>query len=105
MWHLIPLEPFIYFRNNIISLILKEKDVSSAIKDRVQQVFQNLFDDTLLIIDSDTTADDIEEWDSLTHIDLIVAIEKEFKIKFSTAEVTGMKNVGDLLNLIERKTA
>lgn len=79
--------------------------MSSAIKDRVQQVFQNLFDDTLLIIDSDTTADDIEEWDSLTHIDLIVAIEKEFKIKFSTAEVTGMKNVGDLLNLIERKTA
>jgi acyl carrier protein len=79
--------------------------VSQAIKDRIQEIFQDLFDDNSLQINPQTTADDIEEWDSLTHIDLIVAIEKAFKIKFSTAEVTGMKNVEDLLSLIERKTS
>jgi acyl carrier protein len=80
-----------------------EMPVSQAIKDRVQLIFQDLFDDTSLQINNQTTADDIEAWDSLTHIDMIVAVEKAFKIKFSTAEVTGMKNVGELISLIERK--
>jgi acyl carrier protein len=77
--------------------------VSLEIKDRLQRTFQNIFDDSSIQIDTSTTADDIEDWNSLTHIDLIVAIEKEFKIRFSTAEVTGMKDVGDLIGLIERK--
>lgn len=77
--------------------------MSLEIKDRLQRTFQNIFDDSSIQIDTSTTADDIEDWNSLTHIDLIVAIEKEFKIRFSTAEVTGMKDVGDLIGLIERK--
>jgi len=49
------------------------------------------------------TAVDVAEWDSLNHINLIVAIEREFKIKFTTAEVAGLKNAGDLIDLILRK--
>lgn len=49
------------------------------------------------------TATDVEDWDSLNHINLIVAIEREFKIKFTTAEVAGLKNAGDLMDLIVRK--
>ena len=51
------------------------------------------------------TASDVEDWDSLNHINLIVAVEREFKVKFTTAEVSGLKNVGDLMDLIGRKTA
>jgi len=49
------------------------------------------------------TANDVENWDSLTHIDLIVAIEKEFRVRFTTAEVSGLKNVGELESLVEKK--
>ena len=50
------------------------------------------------------TAEDIEMWDSLTHIELIVALEREFRVKFTTGEVTKLKNVGDLVYLIQAKT-
>ena len=55
--------------------------------------------------DSPTVAADIDAWDSLTHIDLIVQIEKEFRIKFTTGEVRGFGNVGDIINLISHKAA
>lgn len=77
--------------------------MSVDIEERVQRIFQEVFDDPKLQVESHTTANDVEEWDSLTHINLIVAIEKSFKIRFTTAEVTGMKNVGDLLSAITRK--
>ena len=51
------------------------------------------------------TAADVAAWDSLTHIDLVVEVEKEFKIKLSTAEVRGLKNVGDFAALIAKKAA
>jgi acyl carrier protein len=72
---------------------------------RLTRVFQDVFDDDTLEIRPEMTADDVEDWDSLTHINLITAVEKEFKVKFTTAEVTGMKNVGDLIALIEKKSA
>ena len=50
-----------------------------------------------------TTAEDIEDWDSLTHIQLIEEIEQEFKIKFTLQEITGLKNVGEFITLVERK--
>jgi acyl carrier protein len=78
--------------------------MSNTIKEQVQHIFQDIFDDPGLQVETETTANDVEEWDSLTHINLIVAIEKAFKIRFTTAEVTGMKNVGDLLSAIARKT-
>lgn len=77
--------------------------MSTDIEARVNRVFQAVFDAPDLTVGSETTANDVEGWDSLTHIDLIVAVEKEFKIRFRTAEVNGMKNVGDLVRLIVQK--
>lgn len=64
------------------------------------QVFQEYFDDDTIILREETTADDIEDWDSLEHINLIVSIEKQFGMKFSMGEVTTMKNVGEMVSII-----
>jgi len=76
---------------------------SNTVKVRLDKVFQDIFDDPALQITESTTASDIDAWDSLTHIDLIVQVEKEFKIKLSTGEVRGLKNVGDFIALIAKK--
>ena len=73
------------------------------VKSRLNQVFRDIFDDPSLEITESTTADDVEAWDSLTHIDLIVQVEAEFKIKLSTGEVRNLKNVGDFIALIAKK--
>jgi len=70
---------------------------------RVQEIMADTFDLDDLAITPDTTAADIEEWDSLSHIRLIVAIEREFGIKFSNSEIEGLANVGDLLAAISSK--
>ncbi len=69
----------------------------------LDEVFQDVFDDDSIMVHDDTTADDIEDWDSLEHINLIVAVEKAFKIKFSLGETTGMKNVGEMVDTILKK--
>ena len=66
-------------------------------------VFQNVFDDDSIIVNDKTTADDIEDWDSLEHINLIVTIEKQFHIKFSMGETNTMKNVGEMVDLIMQR--
>lgn len=71
--------------------------------ERVQQVFRKVFDDKALIITSQTSADTIEQWDSLVHIELIAAIEEEFKINFSFNEVVKFNDVGDMIDLIQNK--
>ena len=76
---------------------------SATVKSRLDKVFQDIFDDPSLQITESTTASDIDAWDSLTHIDLIVQVEKEFKIKLSTGEVRGLKDVGDFMTLIAGK--
>lgn len=77
--------------------------MSEAIEATLQEVFRKVFDDPELLVESGTTADDVEGWDSLTHINLIVAVEKQFRVRFTTAEVRGMRNVGDLAGAIARK--
>ncbi len=72
-------------------------------KERLQEVFRRVFDDGEIVIEEDTTADDIEDWDSLTHVQLILAVEEEFHAKFSTAEIMRLKNVGEFIRLIEKK--
>jgi acyl carrier protein len=67
------------------------------------KIFIYQLDNQEIILTSETMAADIEEWDSLSHIQLIVAIEKHFKIRFTTAEITGFKNVGEMCNAIEKK--
>ena len=73
------------------------------IKQRLTSVLRSVFDDKDIEIDETTTAADIERWDSLSHIHLILAIEKEFSVRFTTREVRSLKSVGDLLRMIEQK--
>lgn len=73
------------------------------IYERVNAVFREVFDDESIEVNELTTSNDIEDWDSLEHINLIVAIENEFGIKFGMNEVTGMKNVGEMVKIINDK--
>lgn len=73
------------------------------IREAVQEIFRDLFDDDKLIITNETDAEDIADWDSLMQIRLTVAIEKEFKIKFDFEELKALRNVGDMLELVEKK--
>jgi acyl carrier protein len=75
----------------------------SDVHTRLSTIFRDVFDDESLVLRDDLTAEDVENWDSLTHINLIVAIEKEFRIRFTTAEVSGLKNVGELEALVAAK--
>ena len=64
------------------------------------EVFRDVFDDDSITVTETTTADDIEDWDSLEHINLILAIEERFNVKFNMGEVTGMKNVGEMVDIL-----
>ena len=75
----------------------------SQILDEVQAIFREVLDNEEIVLANETTADDIEEWDSLTHIQLIVAIEKHFKIKFTSKEILSWQNVGQLIDSISAK--
>ena len=67
---------------------------------RLTEVFRDVFDDEDLEINDSTTADDIEAWDSLEHISLVSAVEKAFKMRFTMKEVSGMKNVGEMISIL-----
>ncbi len=71
--------------------------------EKLDEVFQDVFDDEEIHVGETTTADDIEDWDSLEHINLIVAVEHAFQIKFSMGQVTKMKNVGEMADIILEK--
>jgi acyl carrier protein len=75
----------------------------------LQDVFRQVFGDEDIVIADTTTADLIDGWDSMMHINLIIGIEKRFGVKFAAAEIAGLKsegqNVGGLINLLERKMA
>lgn len=70
------------------------------IMERLTEVFREVFDDDSINICDSTTANDIEEWDSLEHINLIEAVEKEFSMRFQMREVSGMKDVGEMADII-----
>ncbi len=76
----------------------------AEIFERLNIVFQDIFDDDGIIVSEAATADDIEEWDSLMHVTLISAVEDEFAIKFQMKEIVIMKNVGEMADIIERET-
>lgn len=71
--------------------------------ERVNAVFRDIFDDDHIVVTDTTTANDIEDWESLEHINLIVGIENEFGIKFNMGQVNGMKNVGEMVDIILTK--
>lgn len=70
---------------------------------RLSEIFIDILDLDELNLARETTANDIEEWDSLSHIMLIVAIEKQFKIRFTSREIQNWKNVGEMIDCIETK--
>lgn len=71
--------------------------------ERLNGVFRDVFDDDSIEVNDTTTADDIEDWDSLEHINLMAAVESEFGIKFSMGQVVTMKNVGEMVDIILQK--
>ena len=72
--------------------------------EKLNEVFQDVFDNEDITVGEETTSVDIEDWDSLEHINLIVAVEKAFGIKFNMGEVNTMKNVGAMADIIEERT-
>jgi len=70
---------------------------------KLNEVFRAVFDDDQLAATRQTTARDVENWDSLMHVNLVINVEKAFGIRFTSAEVAGLKNVGELVDLIEAK--
>ena len=70
---------------------------------RLTAVFQDVFNDDELVISRDTSAKDIENWDSLTHVALVFNAEKAFGVRFTGAQIARLQNVGELIDLIEQK--
>ena len=67
---------------------------------RLTEIFRDVFDDNSIVINENTTSNDIDEWDSIEHINLIGAVEEEFKLRFKMKEIAGMKNVGEMIDII-----
>ena len=74
-----------------------------TVLEKLNEVFCGFFDDDSIVLSEETTSDDIEDWDSLEHIGLVVAIESAFGIKFSMGETIKMKNVGEMVDSIISK--
>lgn len=70
--------------------------------EQLNQVFRRVFDDPSLDVSTETTANDVPGWDSLSHVNLIVVVEQTFKVKFSNKELLALQNVGDLVACVER---
>ena len=75
------------------------------VMEKLREVFYDVFDDENLEINENTTANDIEEWDSLEQIHIIMGCEKKFGVKFEISEVNKMKNVGEMVSLIVSKVS
>ncbi len=73
------------------------------ITEELQEIFRDLFDDKNLVLTPNMTADDIEEWDSLTHMQLIMDIEQKYNIRFTTSEIQKAANVGEFIQIIQGK--
>ena len=76
-----------------------------AMLDQLQSVFRDVFEDDELTINRQTSADNVEGWDSLMHVSLMINVERVFGVKFSTTQVASLKNVGELMDLIESRRA
>lgn len=77
----------------------------SEIQSKLTDVIRDFFDLPQLEISESTTAEQVEGWDSIAHVGLIVAVEKAFAVRFTTKEVKSLRTVGDLIDLLERRVA
>lgn len=71
--------------------------------ERLNKVFRDVFDDDDITVTENTTSADIDDWDSLEHINLVAAVEQEFGMKFTMGQVVTMKNVGEMVDIILQK--
>ena len=76
---------------------------TNQVLQKVQEIFRDVLDNDDIVLNENTVAKDVEEWDSLSHIQLVVALEKHFGVKFTTGEISSWKNVGDMLKAIIAK--
>lgn len=77
--------------------------IRTEIIEKLQDIFREVFDDDSIVLFNEMTSNDVEAWDSLSHINLITDIEAAFGISFTTEEVIGMKNIGEFIRVIEAK--
>jgi acyl carrier protein len=77
---------------------------TAQIYEKLTEVFHDVFDDDSLVLTPELSADDVDEWDSLSHLRLILTVQKAFNVKLSAAEIGKLKNVGELAELIKAKT-
>lgn len=77
---------------------------SDAIHAQLTDVFRDVFDDDALTVGMSTTAADVDGWDSMTHVRLMLSVERAFGVKFTASEIGRLKKVGDLIDLIARKS-
>ncbi len=75
----------------------------AEIRSRLTEIFRDVFDDDSIEIHDQMTAEEVEEWDSLNHINLVIAVEGAFKVRFTTPEVGNLANVGEFINLLKGK--
>lgn len=78
---------------------MKKEDIL----EKLNGIFRENFDDDAIVVTEKTTASDIDEWDSLEHVNLMAKIEKEFNVKFELREMLALKDVGEMVNLLEKK--
>ncbi len=71
----------------------------------LEPVFREVFDDPSITLSRDTTANDVEGWDSLTHVNLVMALELRFGIRFALGELQSLRNVGEMADVINRKVS
>jgi acyl carrier protein len=76
-----------------------------SVLDRLNRVFRDALENDLIMLNPNTTAADIEEWDSLSHVRIVLAVEQEFKLRLKAGEISGLENVGAFVALLERKLA
>ena len=75
----------------------------NEIMEKLQEIFRDVFDDDSIVLFDEMTSNDVEDWDSLSHINLITDIEAKFGISFTTEEIVETKNVGEFIRVIEGK--
>ncbi len=78
---------------------------TAEVYQKLTGIFRDVFDDESIAVRPELTADDVDEWDSLSHIRLVLTVEKAFGVKFSASEIAKLKNVGEFADLIKAKAS